>query len=1243
LPGYKPLDYGTPHPDQTRFKGAKLVYQEPIDNSDSFVRRIYATDRVDQDAYNYGIKLSAGSPDHPIYVRSYVLPRADYQPLPDGAPDPNFPDAYLVEEEMAPVEGELNSLYVRVTRAYETLPGPVLTSFETNEAGQKVTVTTQRKSSSGYNLPAASATSSPSATAEDTGVVTEQIRSVPAIFTRQQFSAERPDPLPTKFRARVPDVETSSIVAGAAQQPTLDVPQDLSASETQETQFLKRVSRRLRPDPVYPVTFIETTRTNAGQIATVTSVLEDFIQSADSGPFVESSEVTDLGDGRSIKVTTEVDQVFEQPSFTRAKEDITPVKFRAAVSETVEERTVPGTAVMPVSLGPNELSKTEEQLTLDRKRVRTQERNITTAEPLVEQVVTPEGQLATRTLTLSDQPQEVTPSATLLQGEVEQLGDGRSVKTEVKVAQVFDEKQQSKQKPDVVPAEFRASLPDITSVEVKTGDQAVVGVLGADEVSKTVQRVTENKIRESTTVRQQGPLDALKEQLVDNDLVKVNRTRTVVKGAQQITPTATVSGQVQALGDGYTLKIEDTKTKVFAGSAFSQEKPDNVPVEFRAERPAVTEEFSEAGVAVALQASLTGNEIAKSVQQVNEFVRRTRKTTRDLTSAAELIGEQIDEDGVKVAVKRTLASGPQTITPSATVRGQVESIGDKKTIKTELTRAGIFDGQAFTVEKTDNIPVAFRAEKPVVTDEITLGGEAKKPSLEGDEIAKSEQQITKFLKRVRTTTRANVDTVELKDQQINQFGQKVDITRTLRKASQTITPSAKISGSVESLGDKYTLKTEETLGTVFTAKTFSVERPDSAPEKFRVERPIKTTQEIVEGKVVEPQLGDNDLSKSEQQQTEFTKRTTTTKRDTGTTATLKGKQTGIWGIEDITETYDENGDITVGYKTLSNKKVPLGGKKFLGEKIEVVSPATLTEYKQDPDTGIFLKVQKSLIASSATKPALVTNGSVELQAIDAWNTIQIITTVDTLPNDEIFESTLNYKYPDELEEVGINWENGKDGGETNDDIENRQYIIDNAISWSFAISAYASSSLRGSAYLKIKNGYSGPVRCKVTRKYSRTPPKNAPTIKDWKPVYGSLTINSVGKSLRSSRDISGVGDTRLKQGDSRQIKTDTSANTIVFGPVVHSGITLTNPEPTDTTVNENSDLFVGPISESSQLPDGGGYPAIIISVTPSGKAELKLPSSATPPKSGDKNIGLVNVEKWRFGVWIEEVYEVFHP
>lgn len=246
LPGYKPLEYGTPHPDQTRFPGAKLVYQEPLDGSDQFVRRLYATDRADQDAYNYAIKYSSGSPGHPIYIRTYVEPRRDYTPQSEGTPDPFFTDAFLVEEEMAPVEGELNSLYVRVSRVYETLPGPVVTSFETNEAGQKVTVTTQRKSTTGYNLPTATATSSPSAQAEDTGVVTEQIRSVPQVFEQATFTRSKEDLTPPKFRAAVNETVEERTLAGTAGMPDELESSELEKSEQQTSLFVKRVRLRER-------------------------------------------------------------------------------------------------------------------------------------------------------------------------------------------------------------------------------------------------------------------------------------------------------------------------------------------------------------------------------------------------------------------------------------------------------------------------------------------------------------------------------------------------------------------------------------------------------------------------------------------------------------------------------------------------------------------------------------------------------------------------------------------------------------------------------------------------------------------------------------------------------------------------------------------------------------------------------------------------------------------------------------
>lgn len=131
---YTPLEYGTkwddvPHASvQGSFPDHKLISQSPNSEDGQWVKRIWANDRVDQDSYNYAIKYIEGSKDHPTYVRTYIIPRNEYVPLEDGDPDPLFNGAILTEQEVNRTEGELDSQYVSVTRAYETLPGPVVSA-----------------------------------------------------------------------------------------------------------------------------------------------------------------------------------------------------------------------------------------------------------------------------------------------------------------------------------------------------------------------------------------------------------------------------------------------------------------------------------------------------------------------------------------------------------------------------------------------------------------------------------------------------------------------------------------------------------------------------------------------------------------------------------------------------------------------------------------------------------------------------------------------------------------------------------------------------------------------------------------------------------------------------------------------------------------------------------------------------------------------------------------------------------
>ena len=146
---YQKLEYGTmwdsvPHGSQQgSFPEHKLVFQQVSSEDGQWVKRIWVNDRVNQDSYNYAIKYSAGSQEHPIYTRTYIVPRETYAPLLDGTPDPLFPNALLVDEEATRTENELDSKYITVTRVYETIPGPAVPTRRYNERGDLETVIVQ--------------------------------------------------------------------------------------------------------------------------------------------------------------------------------------------------------------------------------------------------------------------------------------------------------------------------------------------------------------------------------------------------------------------------------------------------------------------------------------------------------------------------------------------------------------------------------------------------------------------------------------------------------------------------------------------------------------------------------------------------------------------------------------------------------------------------------------------------------------------------------------------------------------------------------------------------------------------------------------------------------------------------------------------------------------------------------------------------------------------------------------------
>lgn len=388
-------------------------------------------------------------------------------------------------------------LSIKIVQTYK-VDGPKLVGKATDNDGQLVTVTTQRKGADGYIPPNPTATRTVEVAREDAESIVERIVDTPEVFKANTFSVERPDPIPQKFRVAVPLQSSQEVVEGEAEIPTLSEGQ-ISKTEEQRNKFIKRVSSTSRDQDVLPQILTQKSTNNERQEVTITETLQsgDTLETPTATKTVESEA---LGDGNYVIRKTEVENVFGAESYQKTKADLTPQKFRAAQEDTTFEQTVAGQANANIVLAEGEFAKSEQQINNFVKRVATTSRAITEAVTLEESILTPEGLVATRILTLASGSQTFVPNELLIDANVEALGDGRTVKTETRVPKVFKNELRSVERPDNVPAKFRATIPTKTTEETKKGTIETPELISG-QIAKSEQQVTEFVKRIRTTER----------------------------------------------------------------------------------------------------------------------------------------------------------------------------------------------------------------------------------------------------------------------------------------------------------------------------------------------------------------------------------------------------------------------------------------------------------------------------------------------------------------------------------------------------------------------------------------------------------------------------------------------------------------------------------------------------------------------------------------------------------------------
>lgn len=499
LADYRPLDYGTPYPDQVRFPGLKLIHQEPINGEDRTVRRIWAADRQNQDSYNADRKYSGGSTEHPILIRRYLFPEEDYTPLNTGTPDSQFPEAILVEEEVT--QPENRNGYLAVTRVFETVPGPLLTGKLVTDKGQVATITTQVVAP-GTTVTPSALTVSASVKPNSKGKSVLEKVEVAEVFPQKSFSVSNPDPVPEKFRIAVPAFTEEETEAGTSvSAPVLGVG-EIEKRVEQLTAFTRRKRKTSRSKAALPKTLKQVATSDEQQ----KQYLDDTLQFGDTTrtPSVTVDvESNAQGDGSYVVRTTDEVEIFTGPSFSAEVEDSVPGKFRSQIATRTEERTEVGTARKP-ELKAGEISKSFQQIDKFKVRKRVVKRNAQLYPVHINQVDTNEVKqkvLVTETLRLGVPTDTEEPSATTtIQSEA--VGPGTYVVRKVTAPEVFSEiSKEVDRGADLLPERFRNAIPQETTVKIVEGEVSDSLQLSANETTKSEAQITKFTKRVRTSSR----------------------------------------------------------------------------------------------------------------------------------------------------------------------------------------------------------------------------------------------------------------------------------------------------------------------------------------------------------------------------------------------------------------------------------------------------------------------------------------------------------------------------------------------------------------------------------------------------------------------------------------------------------------------------------------------------------------------------------------------------------------------
>jgi len=316
-----------------------------------------------------------------------------------------------------------------------------------------------------------------------------------------------------------------------------------------------------------------------------------------------------------------------------------------------------------------------------------------------------------------------------------------------------------------------------------------------------------------------------------------------------------------------------------------------------------------------------------------------------------------------------------------------------------------------------------------------------------------------------------VDGPQLIGKATNNEGQLVTVTTQRKAALDYVAPTPTATRTVEASREDAESLIERIVDApqVFEGKTLSLNKPDVTPEKFRAAVPASSVETSVAGTVTDPiTLAGNEISKSEQQVTEFIKRVRAVTRDPAAEGTLTGEVfTGELGggTATVTEKYGANPQINPDYGTVAAEKEALGDGKFVTREVVLSNPPVLTGQEYDDQLDIVFPFTQQFVEPNTG----VGDARTEVQPRDVHHSLKRNIDINqfrtaALNQHWAIADVVNVNLPDRLTGVDILKTVTRATGESN-----------SVGSTGWTCRATGSSDITYSVRPTIINGYSGLV------------------------------------------------------------------------------------------------------------------------------------------------------------------------